>query len=93
MNNKAIGGTFESFLEEEDIKQEVESIAVKKIIAIQIQEILKETRMTKTELADKLETSRAAVNRLLDPYNDSITLHTLKRAASLLGRNLKMELV
>ena len=93
MNNNAIGGTFESFLEEEDIKQEVESIAVKKIIAIQIQEILKETRMTKTELADKLETSRAAVNRLLDPYNDSITLHTLKRAASLLGRNLKMELV
>ena len=93
MNNNAIGGTFESFLEEEDIKQEAESIAVKKIIAIQIQEILNETRMTKTELADKLETSRAAVNRLLDPYNDSITLHTLKRAASLLGRNLKVELV
>jgi DNA-binding Xre family transcriptional regulator len=93
MNNNAIGGTFESFLDEEDIRQEVESIAVKKIIAVQIQEILKETHMTKTELADKLETSRAAVNRLLDPYNESITLHTLKRAASLLGRNLKVELV
>jgi ATP-dependent protease HslVU (ClpYQ) ATPase subunit len=69
MNNSAIGSSFESFLEEEDIKKEVETNAVKRIIALQMRENLKQENITKTELAAHLETSRAAIDRLLDPYD------------------------
>jgi predicted XRE-type DNA-binding protein len=93
MNNVAIGSSFDDFLEEEKLKEEVESGAIKKLIAYQMQEKLKEEHLTKTELAQRLETSRSAVNRLLDPYNDSITLSTLKKAAAILGKKIKVELV
>jgi predicted XRE-type DNA-binding protein len=93
MNNSAIGSTFENFLEEEDIKEEVETNAVKRIIALQMQKNLKQENLTKTELATQLETSRAAVDRLLDPYNESVTLLTLKKAASIMGKKIKLELV
>ena len=91
--NKYIGSTFDDFLEEEGIKDEVENGSIKKIIAFQLQETLKNEKLTKTELAKKLETSRAAVDRLLDPYNESVTLFTLKKAASIVGKKIKMELV
>jgi DNA-binding Xre family transcriptional regulator len=58
-----------------------------------LQETLKKEKLTKKELAHRLETSRAAVDRLLDPYNDSVTLLTLKRAASIMGRKIKLELI
>ena len=93
MSNEFIGSSFDSFLEEEGIKEEVELGAVKKILAFQLQEAIQAQHITKTELASRLETSRAAVNRLLDPQNDAVTLHTLKRAASLLGKHNKLELV
>jgi len=93
MTNDAIGSDFESFLEEEGILEEVESGAVKKIIALQMQERLKKECLTKSELAKKLDTSRAAVDRLLDPYNESVTLLTLKKAADVFGKKLKLELV
>jgi predicted XRE-type DNA-binding protein len=93
MNNASIGSSFDDFLEEEKLKEEVESGAIKKLIAYQMQEKLKEEHLTKTELAQRLETSRAAVNRLLDPYNDSITLLTLKKAATILGKKIKLELI
>jgi DNA-binding Xre family transcriptional regulator len=89
MNNSAIGSSFESFLEEED----VETNAVKRVIALQMQESLNREHLTKTELAARLETSRAAIERLLDPYNASITLLTLKKAASIMGKIIKLELV
>ena len=91
--NKYIGSTFDDFLEEEGIKDEVENGSIKKIIAFQLQETIKNENLTKTELAKKLETSRAAVDRLLDPYNESVTLFTLKKAASIVGKKIKMELV
>ena len=91
--NKYIGSTFDDFLEEEGIKDEVENGSIKKIIAFQLQETIKNEKLTKTELAQKLETSRAAVDRLLDPYNESVTLFTLKKAASIVGKKIKMELV
>ncbi|GHV91387.1 hypothetical protein AGMMS50268_18900 [Spirochaetia bacterium] len=91
--NKHIGSTFDDFLEEEGIKDEVENGSIKKIIAFQLQETIKNENLTKTELAKKLETSRAAVDRLLDPYNESVTLFTLKKAASIVGKKIKMELV
>jgi predicted XRE-type DNA-binding protein len=93
MNNEAIGSSFDDFLEEEGIKEEVETGSIKKLIAYEMQEKIKSEHLTKTELAQQLETSRAAVNRLLDPYNDSITLLTLKKAASILGKKIKLELI
>jgi predicted XRE-type DNA-binding protein len=93
MNNSAIGSTFESFLEKEDIKEEVETNAVKRIIALQMRENLRQENLTKTELAAQLETSRAAIDRLLDPYNESVSLLTLKKAASIMGKKIKFELV
>jgi predicted XRE-type DNA-binding protein len=93
MNNSAIGSSFESFLAEEDIKEDVETIAVKRVIALQMQESLKREHLTKTELAARLETSRAAIDRLLDPNNDAIPLLTLKKAASMMGKKIKLELV
>jgi DNA-binding Xre family transcriptional regulator len=93
MKNNFAGSTFDDFLEEEGIKEEVANGAIKKIIAFQMQKTLKKEKLTKTELAQRLETSRAAVDRLLDPYNDSITLLTLKKAASIMGRKIKLELV
>ncbi|MDR3247394.1 MAG: helix-turn-helix domain-containing protein [Treponema sp.] len=93
MKNDAIGSTFDSFLDEEGIREDVEAGAVKKLIAYQLQEALQKEHLSKTELAHRLDTSRAAVDRLLDPENESVTLLTLKKAASVLGKQLKLELV
>ncbi|HCO48322.1 MAG TPA: Fis family transcriptional regulator [Spirochaetaceae bacterium] len=93
MKNNAIGSSFDDFLTEEGISEDVENGAVKKLIAWQLKQALESEHITKTELALRLETSRAAVGRLLDPDNDSVTLQTLKRAASVIGKKLKLELV
>ena len=93
MNNKAIGSSFDDFLMEEGIAEEVEAGAIKKIIAYQLQEAIEKEQLSKTALAIRLETSRAAVNRLLNPGNESVTLLTLKKAANVLGKKLRVELV
>ena len=93
MINSTIGSSFDSFLKEEGIAAEVETGAVKKCIAWQLREALESEHITRTELAFRLHTSRAAVGRLLDPDNDSVTLQTLARAASVLGKKLRLELV
>ena len=93
MKNKALGSSFDDFLAEEGITEEVEAGAIKKIIAYQLQEAIIKERLTKTALAAQLSTSRAAVNRLLDPTNESITLLTLQKAANVLGKKLRFELV
>ena len=93
MKNNSIGSSFDDFLVEEGIADEVESGAIKKIIAYHLQEAIKNERFTKTALAARLDTSRAAVDRLLDPDNESITLLTLKKAANVLGKKLRFELV
>jgi len=90
---KTIGSSFDDFLEEEGIAEAVENGAVKKLISFQLLETIKSKNLTKTELAHRLETSRAAVDRLLDPENESVTLTTLSKAASVLGKKLKLELV
>jgi predicted XRE-type DNA-binding protein len=93
MKNKSIGSSFDDFLAEEGIAEEVEAGAIKKLIAYQLLEAIQKEQLTKTALAAQLETSRAAVNRLLDPDNESITLLTLKKAANVLGKKLRLELV
>jgi hypothetical protein len=93
MKNKALGSSFDDFLKEENIAEDVENGAVKKLIAYQLQEAIAAENISKTELAARLHTSRAALDRLLDPDNDSVTIQTLKRAAAVLGKKLRVELV
>lgn len=91
--NRHIGSDFDSFLEEEGILEQSETKAIKRVIAFQIKETMKEHHFTKSALAKKMHTSRSAVDRLFDPVNESVTLQTLNRAASALGKKLKVELV
>ena len=91
--NKHIGSDFDVFLEEEGLLAEVEAVAFKRVIAYQVEELMAQQRLTKTEMAGRMQTSRASLNRLLDPSNPSVTLQTLGRAAAALGKRLRIELV
>lgn len=88
----SIGSSFDDFLEQEGIREEVQEIAVKRVVAFQIAEAMKEQGMTKVEMAQKLETSRSQLDRLLDPDNDKVTLGVLSKAASAVGRKLTLTL-
>ena len=88
-----IGGSFDAFLKEEGLYEEVTARAIKRVIARQLDAIMREDHLTKTMLAKRMQTSRAQLDRLLDPDNESVTLGTLTRAAHAVGRNLRMELV
>ena len=92
MENKFFGSSLDDLLEEDGIKEEVEMIAIKRILAYQIQQEMKNKKITKTKMAELLETSRSQVNRLLDEENTSITLHTLQKAAAVLGQRLCLSL-
>lgn len=86
------GSTLDSLLAEDGLLDEAKYIATKKVIAAQISREMKRKKLSKTELANRMSTTRAQLDRLLDPDNDSVTLHTLKRAAKALGKTLKLEL-
>jgi antitoxin HicB len=88
-----IGFSFDDFPREEGIYEEVTARAIKRVIARQLGVLMQEQGLTKSELAKRMETSRAQLDRLLDPENESVTLGTLTRAAHAVGRNLRMELV
>lgn len=93
MNNPHIGSNFDEFLAEEALLDEATATAVKRVIAWQIEQEMKVQNLTKTALAQKMHTSRAALNRLLDETDPSLTLTTLASAAAALGKKLKVELV
>ena len=88
-----VGSSFDSFLAEQGILEECEEQAVKQILADQIKAAMKKNRLTKTAMALRMQTSRRALDRLLDPTNASVTLHTLQRAAVAIGRQLRLELI
>jgi DNA-binding Xre family transcriptional regulator len=92
MKRKNIGSNFDDFLREEKLLEHTQAVAIKRLIAYQIAEEMKQRKLSKTEMASKMKTSRAALERLLDPSNTSITLSTLERAASALGKQLRVEL-
>ena len=92
MNKKHIGSNFDDFLKEEKIYEQTQAAAIKRVVAYQIAEEMKKKKLTKTEMASRMKTSRAALERLLDPDNASITLFTLERAASALGKKLSVQL-
>ena len=87
------GSDFRDFLKEEGMLEEVEERAMKQALALQLADLLKKNELTKSEMAVRMKTSRAAVDRLLDASNPSVTLATLGKAARALGRKVKIELV
>lgn len=91
--NRHIGSSFDSFLEEEGTLEACTVVAVKRVLAWQLSQAMEQKNMTKTELASKMETSRACVNRLLDPSNPSVNLQTMTRAAHALGKTIEVQLV
>ncbi len=92
MSKKHIGSGFDDFLREEGLLAQVEAVAIKRVLAFQIAQAMKEQGLTKVMLAKKMGTSRAQLDRLLDPENPSVTLQTLGRAAHVLGKKLMVEL-
>ncbi len=88
-----IGSSLEDFLKEENIYAEVNEIALKRVLVWQISEEMKNQGFTKVDLAKKMNTSRIALDRVLDPESTSITLNTLIKLAEALGKKLKIELV
>jgi DNA-binding Xre family transcriptional regulator len=93
LNKKHVGSSLESFLKEEGILESATTKAVKRVVAWQLAEEMKAKRMTKKRLAELMRTSRAQVDRILDPEKGNVTVETLERAATLLGRRLRLELV
>jgi hypothetical protein len=92
MTSKHLGGNFDDFLAEESLLEEVTATAMKRVIAWQIEQEMKAQNLTKTRMAAKMNTSRAALNRLLDQNDTSLTLTTLASAANALGKKLRFEL-
>lgn len=90
--SKHVGSTLDEFLDEEGVLAEAEAVAVKRVLAFQLAEIMRQQKLTKTQLARRMNTSRSALERLLDPENASVTLLTLERAALALGRRIKIKL-
>jgi len=90
--NKHIGSNLDSFLVEEGLLAEVEAAALKRALAMQLERQMAKTRFSKSTLAKRMRTSRSALDRLLDPENTSVTLHTLETAALALGKRLKISL-
>lgn len=88
-----VGSSFDDFLKKDGIYEEVTAAAIKRVIARQLDTLMADQGITKSELARRMKTSRAQLDRLLDPKNESVTLGTLARAAQAVGRNLRMELV
>ena len=93
MKKNNIGSSVDSWLREEGIYEEVSAGAIKRVLARQVEAAMKEKHFSKAEMARKMQTSRAALDRLLDPDYDAVTLSTLRRAATAVGRELRLELV
>ena len=90
--NQHIGSTLKSFLKEEGIYESVKAAAMKEIIVLRLQKEIKKKKLTQTEMAQQMGTSRAALKRLLDPKNVSVTLLTLNKAAAVLGKDLEIRI-
>lgn len=90
--NPHIGSSFESWLDEQGLREEATAAAIKSVLSMQIAAAMKDKGLTKTHMAEIMQTSRAQVDRLLDPENMNATLETLLRAARAVGRELHLEL-
>lgn len=93
MANKHVGSSFDDFLREEGRLDEADAVAVKRVIAWQLEEARKTLKLAKNKMALRMGTSRAQLDRVLDATNPSLTLESLTKAAGALGRSVKFELV
>ncbi len=91
--NKHRGSSLRDFLQDDGILAEVEAAAQKRALSLKVADLMEQRALTKTKMAAEMGTSRAAINRVLDPENTSVTLNTLSKVARSLGRKLKIELV
>lgn len=91
--NPHIGESFEGFLRDEGIYDEVTATAIKRTLALQIEHEMEAQKISKSEMARRMKTSTTQLGRLLDPNNDRIQLDTLVKAASAVGKNLSINLV
>src|SRR5256885_17091306 len=82
------GSSFDSFLEKEGMREEVEAVAIKRVLAWQLEQAMQEQQKTKQAMARQIHTSRSQLDRLLDPRNASVTLDTIARAARAVGKRL-----
>jgi antitoxin HicB len=92
ISKKNIGSSFDGFLAEDGLLEICEEHAIKEILADQIRMAMENEGLNKTAMAKRMKTSRQALDRLLDPSNTSVTLHTMQRAAAAVGRKLTLEL-
>ncbi len=91
--NRHVGSSLDDFLREEGLLEEARAVAIKEAVAFQVRKAMEAGNITKVEMARRMKTSRAALDRFLDPGNASVTLQTLSRAARAIGRDLRIELV
>jgi len=91
--NKHRGSSFREFLRKDGMLEEVQAVALKRALALKVDDLMRKKKLSKSALAAEMRTSRAAIHRLLDPQNTSVTLATLNRAARSLGQKVKIELV
>ena len=92
MVNKHQGSTLDSFLEQEGVREKFEAAAIKEVIAWQLSEAMREKNLSKNKMARLMNTSRAQLDRLLDPAKGNVTLDTIQKAAAIVGRQLYIEL-
>lgn len=93
MNEKHVGSDFDDFLREEGLLEEAEAVAAKRVLAYQISEAMKARDLSKSAMARRMGTSRSSLDRLLDPDVPSVTLLTLEKAAHVLGKRVRIEMV
>jgi plasmid maintenance system antidote protein VapI len=93
MNKNYVGSNFDDFLREDGILQTAEHMASKRVLAYQIRSALEADAISVSELARRMNTSRSTINRLLDPDNPSVTLETMERVATAIGRRLVVQLL
>lgn len=93
LSHPRVGSSLVDFLKEEQIYDECNTVAVKEVLAWQLEQVMKEKGLSKTGLAEKMKTSRAALDRLLNPKNNSVTLHTIMQAANAVGKHVRIEFV
>ena len=93
MKKNNVGSSFDSWLREEGLYEEVTATALKRVLARQLEAAMKEKQLSKAEMARRMRTSRAALDRLLDPEYDAVTPSTLRKAALAVGRQLRLDLI
>ncbi|MFQ5955089.1 MAG: helix-turn-helix domain-containing protein [Kiloniellales bacterium] len=92
-DKRNLGSSFENFLREEGTYEQTTARAIKRVLARQIEQAMKDQGLSKSAMARRMETSRPALDRLLDPENDAVTLNTLAKAPRAVGRRIRLELV